>query len=291
MSIKDKTVLVTGATNGIGKAAALELAKQGANLIIVGRDKTKTEAVVSELRGASGNKSIEFLLADLSSQASIRKLADDFKAKHSRLDVLINNAGGFFDKRKTTIDGLEYTFAFNHLAYFLLTNLLLDVLKSSAPSRIVNVSSSAEGIGKLDFNDLQSEKKYAGFPVYSMTKLANVMFTYELAKRLKGTGVTANVLHPGRVNTGFGDNSQSALMRLMMATLKRFGAMTPEQGADTVVYLATHPEVEGITGKFFDKRKEKQTNPLSYDASANQRLWDESSRLVGLATTNNHKNP
>jgi NAD(P)-dependent dehydrogenase (short-subunit alcohol dehydrogenase family) len=281
--VKGKTVLITGATNGIGKAAALEIARQGANVIIVGRDKTKTEAVVNELRTTSGNKNVEYLLADLSRQASVRKLADDFKAKYSRLEVLINNAGGFFDRRKTTVDGLEYTFAFNHLAYFLLTHLLLDVLKASAPARIVNVSSAAEAMGKLDFSDLQSEKKYSGLPVYSMTKLANVMFTYELAKRLQGTGVTANVLHPGRVNSGFGDNAQSPFMRFVMSALKRFGAITPEQGADTVVYLATSPEVEGVTGKYFDKRKVKQTNPISYDDDANKRLWNESATLVKLA--------
>lgn len=280
--MKNKIVLITGATNGIGKAAALEIAKGGATLIIVGRDQAKTESVANELGSASGNKNIEFLLADLSSQADIRKLASDFKANHARLDVLINNAGGFFDTRQTTVDGLEYTFAFNHLGYFLLTNLLLDVLKASAPSRIINVSSGAEGMGKIDFSDLQSEKKYAGFPVYSMTKLANVMFTYELAKRLQGTGVTVNVLHPGRVNTGFGDNSQSPFMRFTIATMKRFGAITPEQGADTVVYLATSPDVEGVTGKYFDKRKEKKTNPISYDDNANKKLWDESARLVKL---------
>lgn len=277
-----KTILITGATNGIGKAAALEIAKQDANLVIVGRDKTKTETVANELRKASGNNTVEFLLADLSSQASIRKLADDFKTKYAHLDVLINNAGGVFDKRKTTVDGLEYTFAFNHLGYFLLTNLLLDLLKASTPSRIINVSSSAEGLGKIDFSDLQSEKKYSGFPVYSSSKLANVMFTYELAKRLQGTGVTVNVLHPGRVKTGFGDNSQTALMRLLIAALKNLGALTPEQGADTVVYLATSSEVEGVTGKFFDKRKEKKTNPLSYDDNANKRLWEESAKLVKL---------
>lgn len=280
--MKDKTVLITGATNGIGKAAALEISKQGATLVIIGRDQTKTETVVNELRSTSGNNNVDYLLADLSSQASIRKLADDFKAKYSKLEVLINNAGGVFDKRQTTVDGLEYTFAFNHLAYFLLTHLLLDVLKASAPSRIINVSSSAEGFGKIDFDDLQSEKKYSGFPVYSTSKLANVMFTYELAKRLQGTGVTANALHPGRVKTGFGDNSQTPMMRLLMAAIKNLGALTPEQGADTVVYLATSPEVETITGKYFDKRKEKKTNPQSYDDSANKRLWDESARLVKL---------
>jgi NAD(P)-dependent dehydrogenase (short-subunit alcohol dehydrogenase family) len=277
--VKGKTVFITGATNGIGKAAALEIARQGASIVIVGRDKAKTEVVTNELRKTSGNKNVDYLLADLSSQASIHKLADDFKARHSRLDVLINNAGGVFDTRKTTVDGLEYTFAFNHLAYFLLTHLLLDTLKASTPSRIINVSSSAEGLGK---SDLQSEKKYSGFPVYSKSKLANVMFTYELAKRLQGTGVTANVLHPGRVKTGFGDNSQTPMMRLLIAALKNLGALTPEQGADTVVYLATSPEVGAVTGKFFHKRKEGKTNALSYDDTANQRLWEESAKLVKL---------
>jgi NAD(P)-dependent dehydrogenase (short-subunit alcohol dehydrogenase family) len=280
--VKGKTVFITGATNGIGKAAALEIARQGASIVIVGRDKAKTEVVTNELRKTSGNKNVDYLLADLSSQASIHKLADDFKARHSRLDVLINNAGGVFDTRKTTVDGLEYTFAFNHLAYFLLTHLLLDTLKASTPSRIINVSSSAEGLGKIDFSDLQSEKKYSGFPVYSKSKLANVMFTYELAKRLQGTGVTANVLHPGRVKTGFGDNSQTPMMRLLIAALKNLGALTPEQGADTVVYLATSPEVGAVTGKFFHKRKEGKTNALSYDDTANQRLWEESAKLVKL---------
>ncbi len=278
-----KTVLITGATNGIGKAAALEIAKQGAKVIIVGRDKTKTENVANELRKASGNNSIEFMLADLSSQADIHKLANDFKAKHSHLDILINNAGGVFDKRQTTVDGLEYTFAFNHLGYFLLTNLLLDLLKASSPSRIVNVSSSAEAMGKINFDDLQSEKKYSGFPVYCSSKLANVMFTYEFAKRLAGTGVTVNALHPGRVKTGFGDNSQTLGMRLLIGAIKNLGALSPEQGADTVIYLATSPEVESVTGKYFIKRKAQKTNSQSYDDNANKRLWDDSARLVKLA--------
>lgn len=279
--MKGKTVLITGGTNGIGKAAALEIAKQGATVIIVGRDKTKTEAVANELRTASGNKSVEFLLADLSSQKDIHKLASDFKAKHSRLDVLVNNAGGFFDKRKTTVDGLEYTFAFNHLGYFLLTNLLLDVLKASAPSRIVNVSSAAQAPGKIAWDDLQFSKNYGGMKAYYQSKLANVMFTYELAKRLGNTGVTVNALHPGVVNSGFGDGAKG-FIGFAFGLIKRFQAISPEQGADTVIYLATSPEVEGVTGKYFDKRKPKQTNPISYDDAANKRLWEESTKLVKL---------
>jgi NAD(P)-dependent dehydrogenase (short-subunit alcohol dehydrogenase family) len=280
--MKNKTVLITGATNGIGQAAALELAKQGATVVIVGRDQIKTERVTNELRSVSGNKNVEYLLADLSSQASIHKLANDFKAKYSRLEVLINNAGGFFDTRKTTVDGLEYTFAFNHLGYFLLTHLLLDVLKASTPARIINVSSSAQGLVRLDLDDLQSEKSYGGLPAYNLSKLANVMFTYELAKRLQDTGVTVNALHPGVVKTGFANDS-SGFMGFFFGLVKRFAGITPEQGADTVVYLATSPEVNTITGTYFHKRKAQKTNPVSYDASANQRLWDESARLVKLA--------
>jgi NAD(P)-dependent dehydrogenase (short-subunit alcohol dehydrogenase family) len=228
VNVKDKTVLITGATNGIGKAAALELAKEGTTVVIVGRDKTKTEAVATELRSASGNKNVEYLLADLSSQASVHKLADDFKTKYSRLEVLINNAGGFFDTRKTTVDGLEYTFAFNHLGYFLLTHLLLDVLKASTPARIINVSSSAQGLARLDLNDLQSEKSYdRGLAAYNMSKLANVMFTYELAKRLKGTGVTVNTLHPGVVWTGFAKGA-GGLPGFIFGLAKRLTGITPE---------------------------------------------------------------
>jgi retinol dehydrogenase 14 len=279
--MKGKTVLITGATNGIGKAAALEIAKQGANVIIVGRDKTKTESVANELRSSSGNKTIDFMLADLSSQEDIRKLAADFKTKYSRLDVLINNAGGYFDTRKTTVDGLEYTFAFNHLGYFLLTNLLLDVLKASKPSRIVNVSSAAQAPGKIFWDDVELSKGYSGMKAYYQSKLANVMFTYELAKRLANTGVTVNALHPGVVNSGFG-SGVGGFVGFAFGLIKRFQAISPEQGADTVIYLATSPEVEGVTGKYFDKRKPKQTNPISYDDAANKRLWEESDKLVKL---------
>ncbi len=280
--MKGKTVLITGATNGIGKAAALELAKLGATLVLVGRDKTKTEKVANELRTASGNNSVEFLLADLSSQADIRKLASAFKAKHSRLDVLINNAGGFYDTRKTTVDGLEYTFALNHLSYFLLAQLLLEVLKASAPSRVVNVSSEAQASGKIFWDDVELRQNYGAMKAYYQSKLMNVMFTYELAKRLAGTGVTANALHPGLVNSSFGDNAKNGFIKVIFGLMKRFGGISTEQGADTVVYLASSPEVEGVTGTYFDKRKAKQTNPISYDDAANERLWEESSRLVKL---------
>jgi retinol dehydrogenase 14 len=276
-----KTVLVTGATNGIGEVAALELARMGASVCIVARNRAKGEAVLEEIEKATGNANLELFVADLSSMNDVRRVAEEFKAKHPRLDVLINNAGGWFDKPQTTADGLEYTFAFNHLAYFLLTNLLLDALKQSAPSRIVNVSSEAQSNGKINFDDLQSERKYSSFSAYSQSKLANVMFTYALARRLEGSGVSVNALHPGFVNTGFGDNS-SGFVRLVFPLIKRF-AITPEQGADTMIYLASSPDVEGVTGRYFDKRKPKASSAISNDRDAQEKLWDASAKLVKLS--------
>ncbi|MBD0354155.1 MAG: SDR family NAD(P)-dependent oxidoreductase, partial [Rubrobacteraceae bacterium] len=200
----EKVCLITGATSGIGKATAMGLANMGASVVMVGRDRGKGEAVMAETKEKSGNASVDLMLADVSSQEEIRRLADEFKEAYPLLDVLINNAGVFRSKRLTTADGIEMTFAVNHLAYFLLTNLLLDVLKASAPSRIVNVSSGEQRNGSIDFDDLQGEKGYKGAKAYSQSKLATVLFTYELARRLEGTGVTANCLHPGVVGTNFG---------------------------------------------------------------------------------------
>src|SRR5215207_6225037 len=206
--MSEKIILITGATNGIGKAAALELAKQGNTVVIVGRNPAKTQATVEEIKQQSGNSAVEGLIADLSSLADVRRLADEFRQRHSRLDVLINNAGALFAERELTVDGYEMTFAVNHLAYFLLTNLLLDLLKASAPARIVNVASDAHKGMKINFDDLQLEKNYGGMmgPAYGQSKLANILFTYELARRLAGTGVTVNALHPGLVRTGFAGN-------------------------------------------------------------------------------------
>lgn len=280
-----KVVLITGATNGIGKAAALELAKMGATLVLVGRKPAKTQETVADIKAKSGNANVEYLLADLSSMAEVRKLADAFKSKHARLDVLINNAGGLFAAREETVDGYEMTFGFNHLSYFLLTNLLLDTLKASAPSRIVNVSSDAHNMGSMNFADLQSENGYSmgGWRAYGQSKLANVLFTYELARRLTGTGVTANVLHPGFVATGFGRN-RPGLMDLGMRVAHLF-AITPEQGAETIVKLAAAPEVEGVTGKYWDKGRAVGSSKKSYDLEAAQRLWKVSEELTGLHET------
>jgi retinol dehydrogenase 14 len=282
MGMTGKTVLITGATGGIGKVTALELARQGANVCIVARNQAKGQAVLEEIKKATGNANLELFAGDLSSMKDVRRMVQEFKAKHSRLDVLINNAGGVYDTRQTTIDGLEYTFAFNHLAYFLLTNLLLDTLKASAPSRIVNVSSGAQANGKINFDDLMGEQRYSSFGAYSASKLANVMFTYALARRLAGTGVTVNALHPGVVGTNFGSNAKSALWRGVASLAKAF-AMPPERGAETSVYLASSGEVEGVSGQYFDKKKAVASSALSHDEAAQERLWVESERLVGLA--------
>ncbi len=283
-NMQGKTVLISGATNGIGKQSALELAKMGAQVVIIGRNKTKTEETLREIQTASGNNDVHALMADLSSMAEVRRVAGDFRKQFTRLDVLLNNAGGVFSTRQETVDGYEMTFALNHLSYFLLTNLLLDMLKANAPSRIVSVSSEAHTFSPLNLDDLQSKESYgmAGFRTYGQSKLENVMFTYELARRLAGTGVTANALHPGGVNTGFGKNN-TGLMKIAM-NIFTFFAINVEDGAKTSVYLASSPEVEGVTGRYFDKCKDKKSSPSSYDESAQKRLWAISEQLTGIAT-------
>lgn len=283
-NMQGKTILISGATNGIGKQSALELAKMGAQIVIIGRNKAKTEETLREIQSSSGNKDVHALIADLSSMAEVRRVADDFKKQYARLDVLLNNAGSFFSERQESVDGYEMTFALNHLSYFLLTHLLLDRLKANAPSRIVSVSSEAHMMSPLNFDDLQSKQSYgmAGFRPYGQSKLMNVMFTYELARRLTGTGVTANALHPGAVNTGFGKNNRG-LMNIAMKIFTFF-AIKVEDGAKTSVYLASSPEVEGVTGKYFDKCKQKQSSQVSYDEAAQKRLWEISEQLTGIAS-------
>ena len=216
-------------------------------------------------------------------QAEVRRLAEEFAERHDRLDVLVNNAGGVFDRRRETPDGIEWTLAVNHLAPFLLTNLLLDLLKKSAPSRVVTVSSEAQRWGRMDFDDLHSERRYRSFPVYGMTKLANVMCTFELAERLEGTGVTANCMHPGSVNTDFAANNRD-LSSLFFRLFKPF-MRTPEQGADTLIYLASSPEVEGMTGKYVADRKMKVASDAAYDETLQKKLWEASEELTGLKVT------
>src|SRR5712692_8269845 len=211
MTMQGKVCLITGGTNGIGKSTAQELARMGATVVIVGRNAQKTAQVVEEIRAASGNNTVDPLLADLSSQQEVRRLASEFKSKYSQLHVLLNNAGGTFTTRQLSVDGIEMTFALNHLAYFLLTNLLLDTIIASAPARIINVSSDAHAHGKIEFDNLQGERAFSGTGPYGNSKLANILFTTELARRMEGTGVTANALHPGLTSTGFGKNNPGLL--------------------------------------------------------------------------------
>jgi len=278
--MKSKTVLITGASSGIGKEAAIRLAEMGANILLVCRPSPHaTTAHENVTRAAKGGK-VELLTADLSSQAEVRSLAQVIQSRYTKLDVLLNNAGALFAERTITADGIERTFATNHLAYFLLTHLLLDLLKRSAPARIVSVSSGAQAPGIMNWEDLLWEKGYSGFKVYCQSKLANVLFTYELARRLEGTRVTANCLHPGFVRTGFGSRN-GLFMDVMMAISQPF-AIPASQGAKTSIYLASSPEVDGITGKYFYKCKPARTCKLSYDLDAAKRLWDLSAKMIGL---------
>lgn len=275
-----KTVLITGATSGVGKATAMGLANMGARVVMVGRDRGRGEAAMADIKENNGNASVDLMLADVSSQKEIRRLADEFREAHPRLDVLINNAGVFRSERITTADGIEATFAVNHLAYFLLTNLLLDRLKASAPSRIVNVASADHSNGAIDFDDLQGEKGYRGAKAYSRSKLANVLFTHELARRLQGTGVTANCLHPGVVGTNLGSGVSGAfgfVVRALRPLMK-----SPEKGAETSIYLASSPEVEGVSGGYFVKKAEARSSNASHDERLATRLWEVSAELTNL---------
>lgn len=277
IDMSGKVCLVTGANSGIGKETALALAKMNARVVMVCRDRARGEAELEEIKQQSGNHTLELMLCDLSSQKSTRQFADDFKASHDRLDVLVNNAGVYLRKRTLTIDGIEATFAINHLAYFLLTNLLLDTLRRSAPSRIVNVSSDAHAYGQVDFENLQGEKKYGGVRAYAHSKFENIMFTYELARRLEGTGVTVNCLHPGAVATGL----FRALPKPLEAIIKLF-TLSPEKGAATSIYLASSPAVEGVNGKYFVKKAVAKSSQSSYNEEVAHRLWDVSAQLTGL---------
>jgi NAD(P)-dependent dehydrogenase (short-subunit alcohol dehydrogenase family) len=276
-----KTVLITGATSGIGKIAALELARMGANISIVARNRSKGQAVLEEITRETNNVQIELFIADLSSMADVRKLAQEFMAKHATLDVLLNNAGAFYSERKLSADGLEMTFALNHMSYFLLTNLLLPTLKTTPNSRVVSVSSAAHFQGKLDFANLQGEQKFGGWKAYGDSKLENALFTFALARRLAGTGVTANCLHPGFVKTSFGDGN-SGFLAMALGVAKNLFAISLEAGAQTMIHLASSPEVAGITGKYFDKSKIATSSAASLDQAVQEQLWVHSEKLAGL---------
>jgi retinol dehydrogenase 12 len=277
--MEGKVVLITGGTSGIGKAAATALAAMGAGVVVTGRNEERGEAALAEIRRRSGSQKVSLMLADLAVQAEVRKLAEGFKERYDRLDVLVNNAGLVQSKRTETPDGIELTLAVNHLAPFLLTNLLLDLLKKSAPSRVITISSEARRRAQIDFDDLQSERRYRAFQVYGMTKKANILFTYELAERLEGSGVVANCLHPGAVNTNFAQNNRGPIA-LLFRVFKPF-MRSPEQGADTLVYLASSPEAGEMSGQYLTDRKE--VSPAEpRDDVLQKRLWEISEELTGL---------
>lgn len=279
--MEGKVCLVTGATAGIGLVTALELARQGARVIGVGRSPERCAEAAHQIREQTGTSAVEFLVADLSSQAEVRRLANQVKAATGRLDVLVNNAGLIRLERELTVDGLEMTFALNHLAYFLLTNLLLDTVKASTPARIVSVASAAHQGCKMNFDDLQGETKYSPWRAYQQSKLANILFTRELARRLEGTGVTANALHPGYVRTQI--FRAECFSGWLLRRAAELFAITPEEGVQTSIYLAASPDVEGQTGQYFVRRKPTSSSPESQDEATARKLWEVSARLTGLS--------
>ena len=279
-----KKCLVTGGTSGLGRATAHALAQQGTEVIVVGRNPKKCEKTVKKIKKSTGNDSIRHLIADLSSQKDIRTLVDEFKKNYSSLDVLVNNAGAKFMEKKVTVDGLEMTFALNHLGYFLLTNLLLEALKTSQNARIVNVSSGAHsGCRTIDFENLQGEKNFDGRAAYALSKFCNVLFTYELARMLGDTDITVNALSPGGVATNFSrNNGLVPWARHIVSHLLTGNLVGPQKGAKTIVQLATSLEVEGITGKYFVDQKPAQSAELSYDETLGKKLWDVSLKLTDV---------
>lgn len=281
-NLHGKTCMITGATSGIGRETALALARLGAQLVLICRDRERGEATVAAIRHETGNKEISLLLADLAAQQSIRRMADEFLASGRPLHLLINNAGLVNVSRTLTADGIETVFAVNHLAYFLLTNLLLERLQASAPARIINVASEAHRLSALNFDDLQALRRYRFMRVYGQSKLANILFTYELARRLEGTQITVNCLHPGAVATGLGKNN-GAWAKVMIVLLRPF-FRTPAAGAATSIYLAASPEVEGVSGGYFRNCRQTRSSGASYDAAAARRLWTISAQMTGLDT-------
>jgi NAD(P)-dependent dehydrogenase (short-subunit alcohol dehydrogenase family) len=279
--LKDKVCIITGGTDGIGKAAAYELAVQGARVLIHGRDPDKGARAIAELKTRSRNPGIEFLQADFGSLAEVRRLAAAVKARAPRVDVLINNAGGFFARRALSKDGYEMTFAVNHLAPFLLTHLLLDTLKSTRPSRIVTTASAAHKGATMAFEDLQAAGKYSGLGCYGRSKLANILFTRALSKRLQGSGVTATCLHPGFVRTEIGRDIDAPFGRWIFGLMSRF-ARAPEKGAQTLVYLAASHQVQGASGGYYFDCRQIPPAPAAQDEGVAERLWEVSARMVGI---------
>jgi retinol dehydrogenase-12 len=281
-NLQGKVILVTGATSGIGRAALVELASRGASVIGVGRDAERCKQTKLEVLASTSNPNVEMMLADLSIMREIKKLAGDFDKKYTRLDVLINNAGAFFLRRRVSQDGFEMTWALNHLSYFFLTHLLLEKIQNSAPARIVNVASGSHFSGRIQFEDINLTRGYNGWKAYSQSKLANILFTYELDRRLNSGYVTVNSLTPGFVATRIGHNS-GRLIASIVRVIQRMGGVTPMEGAQTVIYLAGSPAVEGISGKYFRDEEAVASSPLSYDREVARRVWELSERMTGLS--------
>jgi len=276
--LQDRVILITGATSGIGLAATRELARRGASLLLVARDRSRGEALLSEIKSLARGASPHLFLADLSSQSSIRDLATQIRRSAQRLHVLVNNAGVLCLQRQLSAEGLEMTFAVNHLAPFLLTHLLTDLLAAGAPACVLTVGSDVHRVGRIDFDDLQGERRYRGFHAYAQSKLANLLFTYELSRKLTGSGVTANCLHPGAVNTGLWRQSRG-LLRLAMKAIAPF-CLSPEEGSRGIVMLAASPELEKVSGKYFKKMREARSSTSSYDEGTARRLWELSASLT-----------
>lgn len=283
LSIQGKVCLITGATSGIGEATAFAVAERGATTVVVGRNPEKSAAVVEKIKLQTDNPKVGFLVADLSSQVQIHQLAEQFKRQYSRLDVLVNNAGGVFFERQLSADGIEMTFALNHLSGFILTLLLLDTLKASAPSRIINISSATHKAAHLDESDWQTQKKYSGVEAYHRSKLANLLFTYELARRLEDSGVTVNAVKPGFTKTKLGQNNKWSPLLLFLRLITALAAQSTEKGAQTAIYLATSPDVTSASGLYFDKQVTIPSSKDSYNVAAAKHLWQISEALVGLA--------
>ena len=274
-----KTCLVSGATDGIGRVTALELARKGDHVIIVGRDRAKGGRVLDRLKRDSGNTDIEFELADLSSQSDIRALAARLNNRLTQLDVLVNNVGAWIQRRSLSADGIEMTFALNHLSYFLLTGLLLEKLRSAPAARIVNVSSMAHRGPQVDLDDPQGQARYAGWRAYQASKLANILFTYRLAEKLKESSVSVNCLHPGFVASKFGHNNHGWL-KWMIILAQQLAAISEVKGARTSIHVAAAPEVEGVSGKYFVKSKIAKSTSASHEGDAQERLWQLSEELT-----------
>jgi len=278
--MKDKVILITGANSGIGRATAERLAEMGTTVVMSARHEKRGEKARAQIVRRTGNDRVDLLIADLSTRDGIRSLADQFRAKYDRLDVLINNAGLMTNKRRETPEGFELQFFVNHLAYFMLTQLLIDMLRDSAPARIVNVASTAHSRGHLNFDDLQGKENYAGWQMYGNTKLANIVFTYELARRLENSGVTANCVHPGVVGTNL-MRQYNFFLNLIWGALRVF-FKKPEEGAETPAYLATSPEVADVRGKYFRYCRPFGTTEESNDRDVQRRLWEASIEMTGL---------